>query len=56
MDDIGNVPEKPHRSPKAGRKAEKKKIANLKKRGLLEQEEKKKKISTPETNPKVFLA
>lgn len=44
---------KTHRVPKAGRKADKKKEANLKKKGITG--EKKKRVSTAESNPKVFI-
>lgn len=43
---------KTHRAPKAGRKADKKKETNLKKKGITG--EKKKRVSTAESNPKVF--
>jgi hypothetical protein len=42
---------KTHRAPKAGRKADKKKETNLKKKGITGE---KKRVSTAESNPKVF--
>lgn len=44
---------KTHRAPKAGRKADKKKESNLKKKGI--DGEKKKRVSTAESNPKVNI-
>ncbi len=53
MDGFDDNFKKGHRAPKAGRKAEKKKEANLKKKGMTG--DKKKRISTAESNPKVHI-
>ena len=54
MDVFDDHIKKSHRAPKAGRKADKKKESNLKKKGMTG--DKKKRVSTAENNPKVFVA